>query len=154
MRRWMSEEEPEGQSGVDYLYKPLTARREAIEAEELAQERRLNPKLSTQFADLKRTLATLSDADWNSIPETSNMTGKRRKHNLRLEENQSGKMYAVSDTVLADAAGRNTVLGELDQAQQEVSHMGLQWTKLTTTERWIRYACRRSHDGSCVDRKC
>lgn len=49
------------------------------------------------------------------------MTGKRRKHNLRLEENQSGKMYAVSDTVLADAAGRNTVLGELDAAQQEVS---------------------------------
>jgi pre-mRNA-processing factor 6 len=100
---------------------PADVYREALEAEELAHERRTNPKLSTQFADLKRNLASLSDNEWMSIPEATNMTGKRRKHNLRLEENQSGKMYAVSDTVLADAAGRNTVLGELDAAQQEVS---------------------------------
>ncbi|CAD6586897.1 MAG: hypothetical protein TREMPRED_004583 [Tremellales sp. Tagirdzhanova-0007] len=95
------------------------ARREAAEAEAAAKERALNPKLQTQFADLKRSLSSLNDADWNSIPEAGNLTGKRRKHNMRLEENQSGRSYAVSDTVLADAANRNQLLGELDAAQQE-----------------------------------
>jgi pre-mRNA-processing factor 6 len=71
---------------------------------------------------LKRTLSTLTDAEWAAIPEAGNLTGKRRKHNLRLEENQNGKSYAVSDTVMADAAGRNQLLGELDAAQQEVSY--------------------------------
>lgn len=63
----------------------------------------------------------LNDADWNAIPEAGNLTGKRRKHNMRLEENQNGRTYAVSDTVLADAANRNAMLGELDKVQQEVS---------------------------------
>ncbi|ORY32595.1 PRP1 splicing factor, N-terminal-domain-containing protein [Naematelia encephala] len=97
------------------------AKREASEAEIAAKERAMNPKLQTQFADLKRSLSGLNDADWNAIPEAGNLTGKRRKHNLRLEENQNGRSYAVSDTVLADAASRNVILGELDAAQQEVS---------------------------------
>ena len=100
---------------------PAHARREVAEAEAAAKERALNPKLQTQFADLKRSLSSLNDADWNAIPEAGNLTGKRRKHNLRLEENQNGRSYAVSDTVLADVAGRNQLLGELDKAQQEVS---------------------------------
>jgi pre-mRNA-processing factor 6 len=97
------------------------ARREAAEAEVAAKERANNPKLQTQFADLKRSLSTLNDADWNSIPEAGNLTGKRRKHNLRLEENQNGRSYAVSDSVLQGAAERNVMLGELDKLQQEVS---------------------------------
>jgi len=95
--------------------------RETAEAEAAAKERALNPKIQTQFADLKRSLSSLSDADWTAIPEAGNLTGKRRKHNLRLEENQNGRSYAVSDTVLADVANRNQLLGELDAAQQEVS---------------------------------
>ncbi|EIW70840.1 hypothetical protein TREMEDRAFT_61351 [Tremella mesenterica DSM 1558] len=95
------------------------ARRDAAEATAAEKERAKNPKLQTQFADLKRSMSTLKDSDWNAIPEAGNLTGKRRKHNLRLEENQNGKSYAVSDTVLADAAARNVVLGELDPMQQE-----------------------------------
>ncbi|WVF71630.1 hypothetical protein IAT40_006438 [Kwoniella sp. CBS 6097] len=95
------------------------ARREAAEAAEEAKQRTLNPKIQTQFADLKRSLSTLNDTDWDAIPEAGNLTGKRRKHNMRLEENQNGRLYAVSDTVIADAANRNIMLGELDKAQQE-----------------------------------
>lgn len=89
------------------------ARREAAEAEQAAKERANNPKLQTQFADLKRNLSTLDDAAWNSIPEAGNLTGKRRKRNMRLEENQNGKSYVVSDTVMADAVGRKEMVGEL-----------------------------------------
>jgi pre-mRNA-processing factor 6 len=97
------------------------ARREAAEEVIAAKERANNPKLQTQFADLKRSLSTLNDADWESIPEAGNLTGKRRKHNMRLEENQNGRSYAVSDSVLAGAAARGQMLGELDEAQQAVS---------------------------------
>ncbi|KAK4685611.1 pre-mRNA-processing factor 6, partial [Tremellales sp. Uapishka_1] len=97
----------------------LLLRSEAAEAVALAKDRALNPKLQTQFADLKRNLSTLTDADWDAIPESGNLTGKRRKHNMRLEENQNGRTYAISDTLLADAANRNVVLGELDMKQQE-----------------------------------
>lgn len=97
------------------------ARREAAEEIIAAKERANNPKLQTQFADLKRSLSTLNDSDWENIPEAGNMTGKRRKHNMRLEENQNGKSYAVSDSVLAGAAARGQMLGELTQEDQEVS---------------------------------
>jgi pre-mRNA-processing factor 6 len=97
------------------------ARREAAEEIIAAKERANNPKLQTQFADLKRSLSSLNDADWESIPEAGNLTGKRRKHNMRLEENQNGRSYAVSDSVLAGAAARGQMLGELDEAQQAVS---------------------------------
>lgn len=95
------------------------ARREAAEEAIAARERANNPKLQTQFADLKRNLSSLDDAAWNAIPEAGNLTGKRRKKNLRMEENQNGRSYVVSDTVIADAASRNQLLGELDQAQQD-----------------------------------
>lgn len=107
---------------------------EAAEAEAAAKERALNPKLQTQFADLKRSLSTLNDADWNSIPEAGNMTGKRRKHNLRMEENQNGRSYAVSDTVLAGAAAKNQLVGELDLAQQENGGLATPATDGTMTD--------------------
>lgn len=99
--------------------------REIAEAKIAEEERRKNPKLQTQFADLKRGLSSLTDADWEGIPEAGNMTGKRRKHNMRLEENQNGRSYAVSDSVLAGAAARGQMLGELDAAQQEARYHSL-----------------------------
>lgn len=95
------------------------ARREAIEAEQTAKERALNPKLDARFADLKRGLTAVSDAEWESLPEVGDLTRKRRKANLRLAENGSGKSYAVSDTILAGNAASNQVMGELDQKQME-----------------------------------
>ncbi|WVQ82167.1 hypothetical protein IAT38_004295 [Cryptococcus sp. DSM 104549] len=90
------------------------ARREAAEAKIAAEERARNPKLQTQFADLKRSLSSLTDSDWDAIPEAGNLTGKRRKANLRLEENQNGRSYNVSDTVLTDAVNRTAMVGEVD----------------------------------------
>lgn len=95
------------------------ARREAIEAEQTAKERAMNPKLDARFADLKRGLTAVSDAEWESLPEVGDLTRKRRKANLRLAENGSGKTYAVSDTILAGNAAANQVMGELDQKQME-----------------------------------
>ncbi len=89
-------------------------RREAMEAEVAAKERANNPKLQTQFADLKRGLSELKDSDWAAIPDAGNMTGKRRKANLRLEENQNGRTYVVSDSDIAGQLARNEMVSDLD----------------------------------------
>ncbi|KAK9468682.1 PRP1 splicing factor, N-terminal-domain-containing protein [Lipomyces arxii] len=78
------------------------ARREARERLEQDEYERKNPKVSSQFADLKRALSTVSDSEWASIPEVGDMTGKNRRGRQALQ--QERRFYAVPDSVLA---GRN-----------------------------------------------
>ena len=73
--------------------------REAREQEERDEYERNNPKIQQQFADLKRSLATVSDEDWANIPEVGDMTGK----NKRAKQNAKQRFYAVPDSVLAGA---------------------------------------------------
>lgn len=78
---------------------PSTTSREAREKEEQEEYDRNNPKISQQFADLKRTLATVSDEDWASLPDPGDLTGKNR----RSKQNLRQRFYAVPDSVLAGA---------------------------------------------------
>ena len=73
--------------------------REAREKEEQEEFDRNNPKISQQFADLKRSLATVSDDDWANIPEVGDLTGKNR----RAKQNLRQRFYAVPDSVIAGA---------------------------------------------------
>ncbi|CRG84645.1 Pre-mRNA-splicing factor prp1 [Talaromyces islandicus] len=75
------------------------ARREAREKEEQEEYERNNPKIQQQFADLKRSLATVSDDDWANIPEVGDLTGKNR----RARQNLRQRFYAVPDSVIASA---------------------------------------------------
>ncbi|CAE6448853.1 unnamed protein product [Rhizoctonia solani] len=87
------------------------ARREAREKEEQEEFRVSRPKLQQQFADLKRGLATVSDAEWESLPEVGNLTGKKRKRDPR--------MYAVPDSVLVGDRDKLDYENSLDARQQE-----------------------------------
>ena len=75
------------------------ASREAREKQEREEYERNNPKIAQQFADLKRSLATVSDDDWANIPEVGDLTGKNR----RSKQNLRQRFYAVPDSVLAGA---------------------------------------------------
>lgn len=86
------------------------ARREAREKAEREEYDRNNPKISAQFADLKRSLAGLSDEDWANLPDPGDLTGKNRRTKQNQKANQ--RFYAVPDSVLAVAR---------DQAQLETS---------------------------------
>jgi pre-mRNA-processing factor 6 len=77
----------------------LAASREAREKEEREEYEQNNPKIAQQFADLKRSLATVSDDDWANIPEVGDLTGKNR----RSKQNLRQRFYAVPDSVLAGA---------------------------------------------------
>ncbi|GAV51567.1 hypothetical protein ZYGR_0AF00380 [Zygosaccharomyces rouxii] len=51
-----------------------------------------------QFADLKRSLATVSEDQWLNIPDAGDYTKKRRRE--RLDEQLNRKTYAAPDTLL------------------------------------------------------
>lgn len=79
--------------------KPFDISREAREAQERKEYEANNPKIQQQFADLKRSLANVSDEDWASIPEVGDLTGKNRRNKQNLRQ----RFYAVPDSVIAGA---------------------------------------------------
>ncbi|KAI9875461.1 MAG: hypothetical protein M1830_008457 [Pleopsidium flavum] len=79
--------------------RPLDTYREARERLEREEYERNNPKIQQQFADLKRSLASVSDEDWANIPEVGDLTGKNR----RTKQNLRQRFYAVPDSVIAGA---------------------------------------------------
>jgi pre-mRNA-processing factor 6 len=89
------------------------ARREAREREEMDKFRRENPKLQQQFADLKRGLSAVTDAEWDAIPEVGNLTRKKR----RKEDNRT---YVVPDSVLVGDRAKGEYENALDPMQQDV----------------------------------
>lgn len=78
---------------------PSTTSREAREKQEQDDYDRDNPKISEQFADLKRGLAAMTDDDWANLPDAGDMTGKNR----RTKQDMKKRFYAVPDSVLAGA---------------------------------------------------
>lgn len=78
---------------------PFDTYREAREAQERKDYEANNPKIQQQFADLKRSLASVSDEDWANIPEVGDLTGKNR----RTKQNLRQRFYAVPDSVIAGA---------------------------------------------------
>lgn len=79
--------------------KPFDTSREARERQQREEYERNNPKIQQQFADLKRSLASVSDEDWANIPEVGDLTGKNR----RTKQNLRQRFYAVPDSVIAGA---------------------------------------------------
>ena len=78
---------------MDEKRKQYREEREKREVEKYRQER---PKIQQQFSDLKRELATVSEADWGSIPEVGD--ARNRKQRLAgLRE----KYTPMSDAMLA-----------------------------------------------------
>lgn len=86
--------------------------REAREEAELAKHRAERPKLQQQFADLKRGLAVVTDAEWESIPEVGNLTRKKRRRDERS--------FVVPDSVIVGDRSKGEYENSLDPMQQEV----------------------------------
>lgn len=79
--------------------KPFEICREAREAKERKEYEANNPKIQQQFADLKRSLASVTDEEWANIPEVGDLTGKNRRTKQTLRQ----RFYAVPDSVIAGA---------------------------------------------------
>ena len=97
------------------------ARREAREEAELAKHRAERPKLQQQFADLKRGLAVVTDAEWESIPDVSNLTRRKRRRDERS--------FAVPDSIIVGDRGKGEFENSLDPRQQ-VRPTAALWTSV------------------------
>ena len=100
-----------GRAGVD-----LWVNREAREREAQEEYNRKNPKIQQQFADLKRSLGTITDEDWAKIPEVGDLTGKNR----RSKQNLRQRFYAVPDSVLAGARDSGALGTEVQDGSMDV----------------------------------
>lgn len=89
------------------VFPPL---REAQEQAELTKVRAERPKIQQQFADLKRGLSAVTDAEWENIPEVGNLTRKKRRREERT--------YVVPDSVLVGDRSKNEYENALDSRQQ------------------------------------
>jgi pre-mRNA-processing factor 6 len=86
------------------------ARREAREEAELAKHRAERPKLQQQFADLKRGLAVVTDAEWENIPDVGNLTRRKRRRDERS--------FAVPDSIIVGDRAKGEYENSLDPRQQ------------------------------------
>ncbi|KAI0441347.1 PRP1 splicing factor [Xylaria telfairii] len=75
-------------------------RREAREQAERDEYERKNPKISQQFADLKRGLESITEDEWAALPEVGDLTGR----NKRARQSRHQRFYVVPDSVLAAAS--------------------------------------------------
>ncbi|KAJ8292786.1 Pre-mRNA-splicing factor prp1 [Rhodotorula toruloides] len=90
------------------------ARREQREREEAEQLLKDRPTIQSQFADLKRGLADMSEDDWYNLPEVSNMIGNRVKK-PRLE----GRSYVVPDSVIVGNRDKGALESALAEEQMK-----------------------------------
>ena len=52
--------------------------------EDLEKYRKENPKITEQFADLKRKLAEVSQSEWEAIPDIGDYTIKKQRLQVRV----------------------------------------------------------------------
>ncbi|GAB2233747.1 hypothetical protein Droror1_Dr00002976 [Drosera rotundifolia] len=88
-------------------------RREAKLKEEIEKYRALNPKITEQFADLKRKLYTLSTEEWDSIPEVGD-------YSLRNKKKRFESFVPVPDTLLEKARQEQEHVTALDPRSRAV----------------------------------
>lgn len=82
-------------------------RREALVKKEIEKYRASNPKITEQFADLKRKLVTLSPQEWDSIPEIGD-------YSLRNKKKRFESFIPVPDTLLERAKQEQEHVTALD----------------------------------------
>ncbi|KAG7119449.1 Pre-mRNA-splicing factor prp1 like protein [Verticillium longisporum] len=108
--------------------------REARELAEKEEYERNNPKISQQFADLKRALGTVTDEEWASLPEVGDLTGKNKRARAALRQRQ----YAVPDSGVAPspdgADGTMTNFAKIGAARDKVLKSRLEQASLGGTD--------------------
>ncbi|KAI3676846.1 hypothetical protein L1987_86460 [Smallanthus sonchifolius] len=120
------EEDKEADAVWDEIDKRMDSRRkdrrEARLKEEIEKYRASNPKITEQFADLKRKLVTLSAAEWDSIPEIGD-------YSLRNKKKRFESYVPVPDTLLEKARQEKEHVTALDPKSRAVGGSETPWAQ-------------------------
>ncbi|RLV94739.1 Pre-mRNA-splicing factor prp1 [Spathaspora sp. JA1] len=84
------------------------------------QQETINTTVDTKvnFTDLKRDLATISEEQWEMLPEAGDIT--RRNKRTRLLEQQQQRTYAVPDIMLAGVANGKTNFKSISESRDKL----------------------------------
>ncbi|GAB2274984.1 Protein STABILIZED1 [Dionaea muscipula] len=102
-------------------------RREARLKEEIEKYRASNPKITEQFADLKRKLYTLSADEWDSIPEVGD-------YSLRNKKKRFESFVPVPDTLLEKARQEQEHVTALDPRSRAAGGTETPWAQTPVTD--------------------
>jgi pre-mRNA-processing factor 6 len=102
-------------------------RREARLKEEIEKYRASNPKITEQFADLKRKLYTVSAQEWESIPEIGD-------YSLRNKKKRFESFVPVPDTLLEKARQEKEHVTALDPKSRSASGTETPWSQTPVTD--------------------
>ncbi|GMJ13055.1 STARIK 1, EMBRYO DEFECTIVE 2770, STABILIZED 1 [Hibiscus trionum] len=102
-------------------------RREARLKEEIEKYRASNPKITEQFADLKRKLHTLSAEEWESIPEIGD-------YSLRNKKRRFESFVPVPDTLLEKARQEQEHVTALDPKSRAAGGTETPWSQTPVTD--------------------
>lgn len=102
-------------------------RREARLKEEIEKYRASNPKITEQFADLKRKLHTLSAEEWDSIPEIGD-------YSLRNKKKRFESFVPVPDTLLEKARQEKEHVTALDPKSRSAGGTETPWAQTPVTD--------------------
>ncbi|VFQ86151.1 unnamed protein product [Cuscuta campestris] len=97
-------------------------RREARLKQEIEKYRASNPKITEQFADLKRKLHTMSTHEWDSIPEIGD-------YSLRNKKKRFESFVPVPDTLLEKARQEKEHVTALDPKSRGVGGTETPWSQ-------------------------
>uniref|UniRef100_A0A1J3G438 Protein STABILIZED1 n=1 Tax=Noccaea caerulescens TaxID=107243 RepID=A0A1J3G438_NOCCA len=102
-------------------------RREAKLKEEIEKYRASNPKITEQFADLKRKLHTLSANEWDSIPEIGD-------YSLRNKKKKFESFVPIPDTLLEKAKKEKELVMALDPKSRAAGGSETPWSQTPVTD--------------------
>ncbi|KAK4484434.1 hypothetical protein RD792_007015 [Penstemon davidsonii] len=102
-------------------------RREARLKEEIEKYRASNPKITEQFADLKRKLHDMSTEDWDSIPEIGD-------YSLRNKKKRFESFVPVPDTLLEKARQEKEHVSALDPKSRAAGGTETPWGQTPVTD--------------------
>ncbi|XP_020592456.1 protein STABILIZED1 [Phalaenopsis equestris] len=102
-------------------------RREARLKQEIEKYRASNPKITEQFADLKRKLADVTPEEWDSIPEIGD-------YSLRNKKKRFESFVPVPDTLLEKARQEKEHVSALDPKSRAVGGTETPWSQTPVTD--------------------
>ncbi|KAM7271925.1 hypothetical protein ACFE04_031139 [Oxalis oulophora] len=125
------EEDKEADAVWDAIEKRMDSRRkdrrEARLKEEIEKYRASNPKITEQFADLKRKLYTISANEWDSIPEIGD-------YSLRNKKKRFESFVPVPDTLLEKARKEQEHVSALDPKTRAAGGTETPWAQTPVTD--------------------
>ncbi|KAI5962257.1 prp1 [Candida pseudojiufengensis] len=131
--RKRTEEDEEEDKVYEQIEQRLKRRKTKPQQKQVLSGVKNEPDKRSQFLDLKKDLVALTEDDWMSIPEAGDMTRKNKRQ--RILDQQSQRLYAVPDQILAGNNGNFGFTRSLNTSNNKSNALSAQLDSLLASSR-------------------